>query len=109
MTLLDDRLALYSRDRRSKVIETRKVVPGKQEEFEAILKEMETSTLGNDKGCLRYEWYRSDASHTYILLERWADRAAVLSLLQAPQMVAIRSRIESIAADDLTFASLSKL
>ena len=55
--------------------------PTEQKEFEEILKEMETGTLANDKGCLRYEWYRSDAPHTYILLERWADRAAVLSHL----------------------------
>jgi quinol monooxygenase YgiN len=108
MTLLDDILHRIPETGQVNVIATRKVVPGKQKEFEEILKEMETGTLANDKGCLRYEWYRSDAPHTYILLEHWADRAAVLSHQQAPHMVAIRSRVASIAADDLTFVSLSK-
>ena len=109
MTILDDILHRIPETGEVNLITTLKVVPGKQEEFEAILQEMETGTFANDKGCLQYEWYRSDAPHTYILLERWADRAAVLSHLQASHMVATRSRIASIAAGDLTFASLSKL
>jgi quinol monooxygenase YgiN len=85
------------------------VKPDNQEEFESILKEMVAGTLANDKGCLRYEWYRSDAPDTYVLLESWTDRAAVISHLQAPHMVSTRSRIASMAAADITFASLSKL
>jgi quinol monooxygenase YgiN len=109
MTLLDDVLLRLPAMGEVNIILTCKIVPGKQEEAEEILKEMEAGTLANDKGCLRYEWNRSDAPHTYILLERWADRAAVLSHLQAPHMVAISSRMASIAVGDLTFACLSKL
>jgi quinol monooxygenase YgiN len=109
VTLLDDVLHRLPETGEVNIVATRTVMPGKQEEFEAILKEILTGTLAYDQGCLRYEWYRSDAPHTYILLERWADRAAVLSHLQAPHMVATRSRIASLAAGDLTFASLSKL
>jgi quinol monooxygenase YgiN len=76
VTLLDNVLHRIPETGEVNVIATRKVVPGKQEKFEAILKEMETGTLANDKGCLRYVWYRSDAPHTYSLLERWADQAA---------------------------------
>jgi len=109
VTLLDDVLGRLPDTGEVNIIATCTVLPGKQEEFEAVLEEIVTGTLANDQGCLRYEWYRSDAPCTYILLERWADRAAVLSHLQAPHMVATRSRIASIAAGDLTFASLSKL
>jgi quinol monooxygenase YgiN len=109
MTLLDDILHRIPETGEVNIVATRKVVPGKQEEFEELLKEMETGTLANDKGCLRYEWYRSDAPHTYILVERWADRAAVLSHQRASHMAAIKSRFASIAAGDVTFVSLSKL
>ena len=109
MTLLDDVANRLSETGELNIIATRTVLPGHQKEFEAILKEMVAGTLANDKGCLRYEWYRSDAPNTYILFESWTDRAAVLSHLQAPHMVKTRSQIASMAAADLTFVSLSKL
>ena len=109
MTLLDDVARRLPETGEVNIIATRTVVPGNQEAFESILKEMVAGTLANDKGCLRYEWYRSDAPNTYILLESWADRAAVLSHLQAPHMVSTRSRIASMAAGDLTFVSLARL
>jgi quinol monooxygenase YgiN len=109
MTLLDDILHRIPETGEVNIVATRKVVPGKQEELEGLLKEMEVGTLANDKGCLRYEWYRSDAPHTYILVERWVDRAAVLSHQRASHMVAIKSRMAAIVVGDLTFASLSKM
>jgi quinol monooxygenase YgiN len=67
MTLLDDVLYRIPEMGEVDIIATRNVVPGRQEEFEEILREMETGTLANDKGCLRYEWYRTDAPpHLYL-------------------------------------------
>ena len=53
MTLLDDILHRIPETGEVNIVATRKVVPGKQEELEKLLKEMETGTLANDKGCLR--------------------------------------------------------
>jgi len=75
------------------IVVTQKIYPGKEVEHDAILQEMEAATIANDKGCLRYEWYRTEQPQTYILLERWTDRAAVQAHLRAPHMVAIRQRI----------------
>ena len=55
---------------------TLRVQAGKEAEVEAILRDLQAATLANDKGCLRYEWYRASTPQTYILLERWADQAA---------------------------------
>jgi quinol monooxygenase YgiN len=55
---------------------TLQVHADKEAEVEAILRALQATTLANDKGCLRYEWYRASIPQTYILLERWADQAA---------------------------------
>jgi quinol monooxygenase YgiN len=47
------------------------------------------NTLSQDKGCLKYEWYRADAPQTYILIERWTDEAAVQAHLKANHFAAI--------------------
>ena len=66
---------------------TQRVHAGKEEEVEAILRDMQAATLTNEKGCLRYEWYRASTPQTYILLERWADLAAAQEHLKAPHVV----------------------
>lgn len=38
--------------------------------FEALARELTANTMSQDKGCLRYEWYRADAPQTYVLVER---------------------------------------
>jgi quinol monooxygenase YgiN len=43
------------------VIVTQRVNAGMEEAFEAIAREITSNTLSQDKGCLRYEWYRADA------------------------------------------------
>src|SRR6516164_9131568 len=66
---------------------TQRVQAGKEQEVEAILRDLQAATLANDKGCLRYEWYRASTPQTYILLERWADQAAVQEHLNTPNSV----------------------
>ena len=62
---------------------TQRVQVGKEAEAETILRDLQAATLANDKGCLRYEWYRASTPKTYILLERWADQAAAQEHLNA--------------------------
>jgi quinol monooxygenase YgiN len=66
---------------------TLRIQPGKEEDVEAFLRDSQAATLANDKGCLRYEWYRASTPQTYILLQRWADRAAAQEHLNAPHVV----------------------
>ncbi len=42
------------------VIIEQRINPGMEAEFEALARQAEQSTLANDDGCLRYEWYRAD-------------------------------------------------
>ena len=68
-------------------IATLRIQRGKEEEVEAILRGAQAATLANDKGCLRYEWYRASTPQTYILLQRWTDLAAAQQHLKAPHNV----------------------
>src|SRR5690349_24425044 len=91
------------------LIVTRQVHPGKEADVEAILRQMQSETLTKDAGCLRYEWYRSDAPHTYVLLERWTSRAAAEAHLRTPHMVTLREKIASLVPGDLGLVVLTKL
>ena len=91
------------------LIVTRQVHPGKEADVEAILRQMQSETLAKDAGCLRYEWYRSDAPYTYVLLERWASRAAAEAHLRTPHMIALREKIAPLVPGDLGFVVLTKL
>jgi len=71
------------------VVVTQRVNAGMEDAFEALAREITVNTLSQDKGCLKYEWYRADAPQTYILIERWTDQAAVQDYLKANHFAAI--------------------
>jgi quinol monooxygenase YgiN len=48
-------------------------------DFETGIQKLRASTLKNDAGCERYDWYRSENGETYFLFEQWTDEAAVLA------------------------------
>lgn len=58
------------------VIATLEVKEGKENEFEAVMKELATKTLTNEAGCKLYALHRK-APTTYVMLERYVDRAAL--------------------------------
>ena len=91
------------------IVVTQRIHPGKEAEYEALIRQMEAATLANDKGCLRYEWYRAEEAQTYILIERWTDQAAVRAHLQALHMIAIREKIEPLVPEKFTALRLAKL
>jgi quinol monooxygenase YgiN len=88
---------------------TLRVQAGKEAEVEAILRDVQAATLANDKGCLRYEWYRASTPQTYILLERWADQAAAQQHLNAPHVVSAVEKLLSLAAEQPQAVQLTKL
>ena len=88
---------------------TLRIQPGKEEEVEAILRDIQAATLANDKGCLRYEWYRASTELTYILLERWADQAAAQEHLNAPHVVTAVEKLLPLALAQPQAVRLTKL
>ena len=88
---------------------TQRVQPGKEAACEALLRELELATIANDKGCLRYEWYRASTPRTFILLECWTDLQAVRAHLGASHMDSIMQKLKQLAAEEFTFVGLTKL
>ena len=88
---------------------TQRVQAGKEKELEAILRDLQAATLANDKGCLRYEWYRASTPQTYILLERWADEAAARQHLNAPHVVSAVEKLLSLVLENPKAVRLTKL
>jgi len=54
------------------------VLAGKNEEFEAIFKRLVAAVHANEEGCLLYALHQSrEDAQTYIVLEQYADEAAL--------------------------------
>jgi quinol monooxygenase YgiN len=87
---------------------TQRVQAGKEEELEAILRDQAT-TLANDKGCPRYDWYRASTPQPYILLERWADQAAAQDHLNAPHVVSAVEKLLRLLLVQPQIVRLTKL
>jgi len=59
------------------VIATLEVKEGKEAEFEAVMKDLAAKTLANETGCELYALHRGKGERTYVMLERYVDRAAL--------------------------------
>ena len=53
-----------------------KIKPGREAQFEAIMKDMVAKTLGLEPGVLRYEYYKAQAENTYYCLLAFKDKWA---------------------------------
>lgn len=91
------------------VVVTQRVHPGMEQAFEQLAGELTANTLAKDKGCLRYEWYRSETPHTYILIERWADVAAVQAHLSAEHMALLKPRLQECVPEPFSVNRLTQL
>jgi quinol monooxygenase YgiN len=91
------------------IIATQRVNVGMEGSFEALARELTANTLSQDKGCLRYEWYRADAPQTYILVERWADQAAVQAHLSADHFAALMPRLRDCVPEKFSFIRLARV
>jgi quinol monooxygenase YgiN len=91
------------------VLVIQRVNSGKEQEFEALARQLEKNTLANDKGCLRYEWYRSTEPQTYILIERWENQAAVQAHLAADHFAALRPKIQESVPEKFQATFLTRL
>jgi quinol monooxygenase YgiN len=59
------------------VVATIKIKEGKGAEFEKVATELVNKVNENEKGCLLYQLYYGEVPNTYVLMERYADEAAV--------------------------------
>ena len=91
------------------IVCTQKIKPGMEAKAEALLRQAEAGTLANDKGCLRYEWYRSPEPGTYILIERWADQESIQAHFKSPHLAKLLSQLAECAVEKFTVARLSRL
>jgi quinol monooxygenase YgiN len=91
------------------LIVTQRVHPRMEEAFEQITRELTANTLAKDPGCLRYEWYRAEAPHTFILLERWTDIAAVQAHLAAEHMTSLMPKYQECIPEKFSVTRLSRL
>lgn len=53
------------------------VQPGKEAEFEAVFSALAKQVNAQESGCHLYELFRTPGQPDYIVLERYADRAAL--------------------------------
>jgi quinol monooxygenase YgiN len=53
------------------------VQSGKEEQFEAVFTDLAAKVNANEDGCHLYELFRTPGKPDYIVLERYADRAAL--------------------------------
>jgi quinol monooxygenase YgiN len=90
-------------------VATLRIQPGKEEQVEAILRDLQATTLANDRGCIRYEWYRASTPQTYILLERWTDQAASQQHLNAPHVVSAVEKLLPLVLAQPQAVRLTKL
>jgi quinol monooxygenase YgiN len=91
------------------IIATQRVNAGMEKVFEALTGELTANTLSRDSGCLRYEWYRADAPQTYILFERWADKAAAQAHLSSDHLAALMPRLRDCVPEKFTFMRLARI
>ena len=91
------------------MVVTQRVNAGMEEAFEAIARQLAANTLAQDKGCLRYEWFRADAPQTYILIERWTDQAAVQAHLKADHLAALMPKYMECVPEKFSVLRLTRI
>ena len=58
---------------------------------------------------LRYEWYRADASQTYILIERWTNQGAVQAHINADHIASLMPRIRDCVSEKFLAMRLTRI
>lgn len=91
------------------MIVTLLIKPGMEAQAEELLRQLESETAENDKGCLRYQWYRAERPGTYYLLERWTDQAAMEAHLKSAHLAKLMPQIANCAVEKVTTTKLTRL
>jgi quinol monooxygenase YgiN len=75
------------------VIATLEVKEGKEADFEVVMKELQAKTLANESGCKLYALHKGKGERTYVMLERYVDRAAVAAHSQSEHFRGVMPRL----------------
>src|SRR4029453_11416279 len=68
------------------------IKPGMEAAAEEILRQLESETTENDKGCLRYQWYRAEHA-------RWFNQPALDEHFKAAHMTKLLPQIAECAVE----------
>lgn len=75
------------------VIATLEAKEGKEAELESLMKELAEKVRANEPGCALYALHRAKAPRTYVMLERYADTAALAAHSSSPHFQAAMPRL----------------
>ena len=70
-----------------------KVKPGREDEFEAVSKDMVEAVRAKEPGNLFYGLFRTDQPGEYYFMERWENRAAMDAHMTADHVQAIAPKM----------------
>ncbi len=80
------------------VVATLEVKEGMESEFESVMKELAAKVHANEPGCSLYALHRAKAPRTYVMLERYADPAALASHSQSDHFRGAMGRLMACLA-----------
>ncbi len=76
------------------------VKAGEGKAFEDVFLSLRKQVLAGERGCEMYDLHRCrGAESDYVILERWADEAALAAHREAPHMKAARPKLAALVAD----------
>lgn len=79
------------------------VQPGKEKDFEEVFMAMRTHVLAREPGCNMYDLYKArsqdgETAATYVVMEQWADQAALDKHREEPHMKAGLPKLAPLVA-----------
>ena len=85
------------------------IQPGKNEEFEAIFGELEAAVRVGEPGNNFYACHRTDDANVYVVLEQYADEAALEAHRSSEHFKTIGAKLGSVMAGRPTLESLTSI
>jgi quinol monooxygenase YgiN len=80
------------------VIATLEAKEGKEAELESLMKELAEKVRSSEPGCALYALHRAKTPRTYVMLERYADGAALAAHSSTPHFQAAMPRLAGCLA-----------
>jgi quinol monooxygenase YgiN len=79
------------------IVATLKVKPGKEVEFEAVFRELQTAVQKNEPGALQYEVFKSKANaSTYVVMEQYKTEADLAAHRTTAHMAAAGPKLGAV-------------
>ncbi|MBB2903597.1 quinol monooxygenase YgiN [Kineococcus radiotolerans] len=82
---------------------------GQEREVEQALRAAVTRVLAEDRGCERYELNTDPTDGSYVMIERWADEAALAEHAAGPAFADLGTALEGRLAQPIVVRALHPL